>query len=164
MNLLQAIQTRRSVSKVADKPVDRNLIQQLLDYAAMAPNHKNTAPWRFRVFSADERFALATACATGDPDKTDFWREKVQRAPVIIGVASFAGRSKADIPVWEEHAATAAACQNMLLAAHALGLGAIWRSGKITEKAEVQNLFNGFDASKSDQVMAFIYIGWPLEN
>lgn len=161
MDTLTALKTRRSNGKVSDKAVDRNLVQQLLDYGAMAPNHKHTKPWRFRVFTSEDRFALASACAQSEPDKADFWREKVQRAPVIIGVASFAGRTKADIPAWEEHAATAAACQNILLAAHALGLGAIWRTGKPCNFPAVQNLFDGFNAEAGDQVLAFIYVGWP---
>ena len=85
----------------------------------------------------------------------------MQRAPVIIGVASFIGRVNSALPAWEEHAATAAACQNILLAAHALGLGAIWRTGKPCDFPHVQQLFDGFDATAGDQVMAFIYVGWP---
>jgi nitroreductase len=162
MNILTALATRRSVGTVSDKPVDRNVIQQLLTYAAMAPNHKHTAPWRFQVWADAARFDLAAALAQEEPARVEFWREKVQRAPVIIAVWCAVGRTKQDVPAWEEEAAVAAACQNLLLAAHGLGLGAIWRTGKPTENPAVQALLPDFDATRGDKILAFMYVGYTV--
>ena len=53
------------------------------------------------------------------------------RAPVIIAVG-IEPSDKNNVLVAEEYAAVNSAIQNMLLAAHSLGLGAVWRTGKIT--------------------------------
>jgi nitroreductase len=79
------------------------------------------------------------------------------RAPVVIAVG-------VDKPVetkvleLENYAATSAACQNILLAAHALGLGAIWRTGDWSRDAKVKEFF-GF--AEDQHIAGFIYVGYP---
>src|SRR5207244_3779397 len=102
-----------------------------------APNHRLTEPWRFVVFAGDARLELGEAMARvqaansdtlptpGDLERT---RAKPLRAPVVIAVAVEPSPGPRVVEM-EEVAAGAAAVQNMLLAAHALGLGAIWRTG-----------------------------------
>ncbi len=58
----------------------------------------------------------------------------------------------------EEIGAVNAAVQNMLLAAHGLGLGAIWRTGKPTYHPKMKQLFN---LREQDEVLGFIYLGYP---
>lgn len=156
MDILEAIQTRRSNGNVlADKPVPRELIEKVLKAGTWAPTHHRSEPWRFVTFSGEGRNKLAAALPEGK-------QNKVFRAPVVILVWCAAGRSaNKNPPVWEDHAATAACCQNMLLAAHELGLGAIWRSGKFVDLVSVHALCEGYDAAKGDRVMGFIYLGYP---
>jgi nitroreductase len=79
------------------------------------------------------------------------------RAPVIIAVG-------VDKPVepkvleLENISAASAACQNILLAAHALGLGAIWRTGDWARDARVKE-FLGF--AEDQHIAGFIYVGYP---
>ncbi|MFL5491334.1 MAG: nitroreductase family protein, partial [Gemmatimonadales bacterium] len=63
MDAIAAITSRTSVRRFLDRPVPRQLIQQLLDCAVRAPNHKLTEPWRFAVLSgaAKGRFAQIRA-------------------------------------------------------------------------------------------------------
>jgi hypothetical protein len=58
----------------------------------------------------------------------------------------------------ENVAAASAACQNILLAAHAQGLGAIWRTGEWARDPKVKE-FLGFEADQ--HLIGFIYVGWP---
>ena len=77
---------------------------------------------------------------------------------MIIAVAVEPTNSN-KVLVKEEYAAVNAAIQNMLLATHALGLGAIWRTGNVCYSSEVKQLFGLSDES---EMVGFIYIGYPI--
>ena len=62
------------------------------------------------------------------------------------------------VPVWEQVLAVGAAVQNIMVAAHALGLGAMWRTGDLANDPSVKAKL-GFAAK--DQVVGFIYLGTP---
>ena len=83
--------------------------------------------------------------------------EKAFRAPVIIAVACVVSQKPQVFPQ-EEKAAVYAAIQNMLLAAHALGLGAIWRTGAPAYHPKMKALFH---LGPEDEVAGFIYLGYP---
>jgi nitroreductase len=165
--VLDLIRSRRSIGKMTDDVPDRALIEQLLEAAIWAPNHHLTQPWRFFVLSGEGRSILGRASAEAavrgidDPVKAEAARagaeKKVLRAPWIIVVASepiHDGRT----PDLEEHFAVAAAAQNMLLQAEALGLAAIWRSGGPAFAPEVRDAFG---LSEHGQVVGFVYVGYP---
>src|SRR6266542_1853594 len=61
LDTLQAIRTRRAVKEYLDKPIPKEWIEELLDAAHWAPNHKLTHPWRFHVFSGEGRERLVGA-------------------------------------------------------------------------------------------------------
>jgi len=166
MDVTTAIRTRRSNGYVfPDKPVERSVVERLLQAACWAPNHKRTAPWRFSVFMAEGRKRLADAMVEGakaagkdDPQKM---YDKAFRAPTVIAVWTAVGRGlHKNPPAWEDHAAVAAACQNLLLEAHALGLAGYWRSGDVCDWPAVHKLL-GMDTNKGDAVIGFIYLGHP---
>jgi len=107
--------------------VPRDLIEKLLSAAVQAPNHYKVRPWRFVVLTGASREKLGEAMAqstkASKPDATEDDvqkdRAKPLRAPVVIAVAADKpGLTKAK--EIENVCATAAAVQNMLLAAHAL--------------------------------------------
>lgn len=163
MSLLEAIAARRSIAMVlVDKPVEHSLIEQIIEAGAWAPTHKRTEPWRFVVFQEAGRAMLEAAMVADGGDKLV---GKAHRAPVVIAVWAAVGRGVKNPPVWEDHAATAACVQNMLLAAHALGLAAIWRSGSVVDMPAVQALMHStddaFTAEKEDRIVGFVYVGYP---
>ena len=163
--VLSAIHTRRSVGRVSADPVARELIEELLDAAVAAPNHKETNPWRFVVLAGDARDAVgeahARAVARTREGLTPEGRAKeaalLGRAPVVIACCLVPG----DDPVRarEDRDAVAAAVQNLLLAAHARGLGAIWRTGTMCDEPEVREEL-GLGAR--DAVVGLVYVGHPL--
>jgi nitroreductase len=165
MDALEIIRTRHSIAKVKPDPLPRPLVEKLLDAAVQAPNHHHTQPWRFVVLTGQGRERLGEVMAqslrqqkTGLPDSAlDIERAKPLRAPLLIAV----GVEKSSDPrvfEIEELCATAAAVENLLLAAHALGLGAMWRTGPAVRDPPVKQ-FLGF---ASDQpLVGFIYVGYP---
>lgn len=170
MNILEVIRERRSIGKVKDEPIPREQIEKILEAATWAPSHFQTEPWRFFVLTGEGRRPLGEVLAEIAAEKMDdpsteanqarLEREKVKpfRAPVVIAVAASPQVDNPKVIESEELAATAAAIQNMLLAAHALGLGAIWRTGAAAYHPKIKELF-GLEAK--DHMLGFIYLGYP---
>lgn len=165
----QTIRSRRSAKRLLDSPVDRSVIERLLEAATWAPNHHLTEPWRFWVISGAGRERFGEAMAAGDlnthrdatPEQRETMRTsaigKAHRAPVIIAVAAVMAESNKN-PDLEEITATAAAIQNLLLQAEAEGLGAIWRTGRSAYEPEMAEFFG---LTERDRILGFLYIGHP---
>lgn len=169
MDVLEALRTRRSIGRVLEQEVPKELIEKLIEAATWAPNHFRTEPWRFFVLTGDgrkrlgESLAKITEKSMDDPTteenqlKLEKARKNPFRAPAIIVV----GIEPSDNPkviLKEEYAAVNAAIQNMLIAAHALGLGAIWRTGNLCYD---KDLCSTFGLSEKGEVLGFIYVGYP---
>jgi nitroreductase len=161
----EAIVTRRSVPKVKlDQAPDRAAILKLLEAAIRAPNHHLTQPWRFVVLTGDALDELGDAWAAGDERAgrdPNVGRQKAHRAPVVIAVIGKPNPKNPKVIEVEEHHAVGAALQNMLLAAHALGLGAMLRTGVITGYDEVRALLGLND---TEYIAGFVYVGHPLDD
>jgi len=164
MDVLQAIHTRQSIGRVKPDPVPKNLIEALLEAAVQAPNHYKVRPWRFIVMTGDARARLGEVMAASrrrkDPAAAEeslaHERAKPLRAPVLIAV----GVDKPSIPKAieiENVCAAAAAVENMLLAAHALGLAAMWRTGPAAYDADVK-AFLGL--APDQHLIGFVYAGY----
>ncbi len=165
MDVLQTIQTRRSIGRVKSDVVPRNLIEKLLVAAVQAPNHYKVRPWRFVVLTGNGRDRLGEVMAQSmktrfpqlEPDALNKERAKPLRSPVLIavGVDKPSGPTVLEI---ENICAAAAACENILLAAHALGLAVKWRTGDAARDPAVKR-FLGF--AEDQHVISFLYIGYP---
>lgn len=162
MDTLEAIKTRRTIGK-STGDVPRETIAELIEAATWAPNHKLTQPWRFTVVTGSARERLGEvwgneAAAGADPKVRDAIRageaKKPLRSPALIVVSV---RTDANpVTAEEDLIATAAATQNLLLAAHARGLSAAWKTGKIVHNLEVKR-FLGVDPA--DRIIAVVYLG-----
>jgi nitroreductase len=163
MDTLDAIFTRRSVSALKPGPLPREVIERLLSAAVQAPNHYRLRPWRFVVLegAARERLGdlLAGILLSDQPGlplaALEKERAKPLRAPVLIAVGVERTEDPRSVPL-ENICAVAAACQNLLLAAHALGLGAIWRTGAMVFDARVKT-FLGLDPEQP--LLGILYVG-----
>ncbi len=168
METLEAIATRRSIGKVKPERPPRESIERMLEAAAQAPNHHLTEPWRFFVLAGRARDELGSVMAEElrqrlDDPESDAGRiqvakeaEKPLRAPVLIVVATKKSDNPRIIPV-EDIEATAAAVENMLLAAHDLGLAAQWRTGDAAYDPSIKAFFG---LSPEDHLAGFIYVGY----
>ncbi|MEJ7840005.1 MAG: nitroreductase [Thermomicrobiales bacterium] len=165
--VLKAIRDRRSMGKVLETVPPRAVIEQILEAGTWAPNHHLSEPWRFFVLTGDGRLGLGAALADAvvegqEPGeerqrKWDHQSLRPLRAPGVIAIAVEPGPEDQCIEI-EEIASGAAAGQNMLLAAHALGLAAIWRSGRPTYSRQVREFLK---LSERGVVLGFIYLGYP---
>jgi nitroreductase len=165
MELFETIFSRQSIGDVRPDPVPRELVEKLLAAAVQAPNHYKVRPWCFIVISGAARNELGEVMAQSfgaqfpsvPPEALEKERAKALRAPLIIAV----GVDKPSLPKVlevENIAAVAAACQNLLLAATALGLGAKWRTGATVLDPRVKEWL-GLEADQ--HLLGMIYIGYP---
>jgi coenzyme F420-0:L-glutamate ligase/coenzyme F420-1:gamma-L-glutamate ligase len=182
-SLYQVIHQRRSIRRYADRPVERALIERLLEAATWAPSAHNRQPWRFAVIQdkdRQERLAEAmNAVLRGDlaadglpPEhiqaQASRRRDRLTRAPVLI-LLCMTMADMDDYPDPKRRQAEwtmatqslALAGQNLLLAAHAEGLGACWLCAPLFCPDVVRDNL-GLPAHWQPQ--AFISLGWPSES
>jgi len=140
VDLLTAIKERRSCRSFLDEPIEKNTLETILDAATWAPSPLNAQPWDFVVITNSEVksdiFSEAERSREQAIQKSGWgWLRKYSvdfllSAPVVIAVAGNPKKSGVDQFMKGgarayEHAC-AAAVQNMLLTAHAHGLGSVW--------------------------------------
>lgn len=165
MEVIQAIRERHMTHKVKPDALPRGTIEKLLDAAAQAPNHYKVRPWRFVVLTGEARNRLGEVFAASQrdrkpdlpPEAFDKTRALPLRAPVLVAVGVDKPSEEKVLEI-ENVCAVAAACQNLLLAAHAEGLGVQWRTGEWARDPKVKE-FLGFE--QDQHLIAFMYIGYP---
>ncbi len=151
MDVFEAIFNRRSIRQFRSTAVSEEQLESLLEAARWAPSAGNLQPWIFVVVTSEAARRELAAAAYGQ----DF----VARAPVVIGVAAappagsrYGERGRALYCLQD----TAAAVQNILLAAHALGLGTCW-VGAFDDEATARALGLG----PGERPVALIPVGEP---
>lgn len=164
--MLAYLLRRRSVPvrDLGDPGPSEDQIRTLLTAAARVPDHGRMFPWHFMVFSGAARAQvgeiLRRAWAAREPEaataKLDLEAGQFLRAPLIIGVISRPRPGKH--PEWEQILSAGAACQNLCLAANALGFGANWLSEWYAYDDAVHE---GLGLDARDRVAGFVYIGTP---
>jgi len=147
--------------------INRKIIEQLLENANWAPNHKHTEPWRFMVFSgkglrklAEFQSELYRKTSQAEYRFSEIAYEKLQKRPLLCShIIAIGMKRHADkLPEMEEIAATASAVQNMWLTATAYGLGCYWGTGGPTYIEEAKSFFG---LGPEDKLMGFFYLGVP---
>ncbi len=180
--LYRIIQERRSIRRFDGSAIPPETIQRVLEAATMAPSAHNRQPWRFVILTAlEDKRSLANVLgeelredrlADGDdPDQIerDVTQsiERITNAPVVV-IACLSMEAMDVYP--DERRKTAEyimavqgvsmAAQNLLLAAHAEGLGACWLCAPLFTKDEVRdelNLPEGWDPQ------GLIILGYPAD-
>lgn len=155
--------TRRSGSaKAMEGPgPNKKQLAQILQAGARVPDHGKLFPWRFIIFEGKGRERAGDIFADvmqaeGEREKqVEEERGRFLRAPVVIGVISSA-RELHKIPVWEQELSAGAVCQNILIAATALGFVANWLTEWYAFHPVVKEKL-GLKAG--ERVAGFIYIG-----
>ena len=142
MNTLDAIAARRSIRRFKDTPVSEDALQTILTAAVQAPSGSNSQPWRFVVVREDKRAdmvrvmreGLATRAASGEgmagAERTSGFMEQASVTVFVFnprGMHPASARSpqqvRRDVV---DIQSIGAAIQNMLLAAHDIGIGSLW--------------------------------------
>lgn len=170
MAVLDLIKARRSVPKLRPDPVPREVIEQMLDAAVWAPNHRLTEPWRFYVLAGEgkRRFAeirrRLRAASLPDPEAPEAVRaldrlyQDTLATPALIAVTTHLAED--DERREEDIAATFMAIQNMMLVATDLGVGTYLRTGSILRDPELRALLG---VEEDRRILAMVYVGYPAE-
>jgi len=151
METLEAIHTRRSIRKYSDQPVTEEDLRTLLSAAMAAPSAGNQQPWQF-VVVRDKK--LLAAIPNIHP-----YAGMAPKAPLGILVCGDT-RNEKYAGYWVLDCA--AAVQNLLLAAHALGLGAVW-TGVYPTQDRVEAFARLFKTPTGVHPHSFIPVGHPAE-
>jgi nitroreductase len=160
---------RRSVSanSLGEPGPSAAELELILRAASRVPDHKKLVPWRFLLFQGESREAfgkvLAKICAAEESDPGAFRLEneakRFLRAPIVIAVISQVVKNPA-APEWEQVLSAGAACQNLILAATALGYGVQW----VTEwYGYSDGVRKALALADNERVAGFIYIGTAKE-
>ena len=163
MDALDSLVTRQSAKTYGASAPSREHLAQVLQAAVRAPDHGRLRPWRFMLIEGEQRRKFGDLLAAsalrrvpglseGDLQRE---RDKALRAPLII-VTACRVVPGTKVPAIEQLMAAGAATQNILLALHALGYVAAWKTGEAAYDAEVKKAL-GFAAD--DHIVGFVYTG-----
>lgn len=142
-------------------------LDDLIRLGCRVPDHGKLSPWRFVIFQDEARVAFGDVLAkrfqetepSADETRVQFERERLTRAPVVIAVISCA-EPHIKVPEWEQVLSVGAVCQNLLIAASAMGFAAQW----ITEWYAYDPVIKAKMGLKEDEnVAGFIYLGQAVE-
>jgi len=162
---LTLLTRRRSTTAIAlaEPGPSPEQVDQLIGIASRVPDHGKLAPWRFIVFEGSARanfgqvlakiFAAANPNAT--PDQIDAEANRFIRAPLVIAVISHVVENH-KIPEWEQILSAGAACQNMLIAASAMGFGAQWLTEWYAYDPFVKDALG---LRSGERIAGFVYVG-----
>ncbi|MCW5834156.1 MAG: nitroreductase [Labilithrix sp.] len=159
---LDFVLSRRSATKLDAPGPSREQLEQVLLAAGAVPDHGLLRPFRFVIAEGDGRArfgdALAAAAAERRPEAPaallEKVREKAFRSPTVVVLIASPKAGK--IETWEQHATAACAGYAIVLAAHALGVGAVWKSVPFTKgKALTETL--GLD--ENEEMLGWIHLG-----
>ena len=164
MDAMTLLHERSSMGKLMGPPPAPDQLEAIYRAALRAPDHKELRPWRFIEFSGEGLNRLGELFAEAefreDPHAgdavLDAARKKPLRAPMIIAVIAKVTPDVPKVPKVEQVISAGCAAHAILLAAQALGLGAMWRSGKYAFDPAVHK---GLGLEEDDEIVAFLYIG-----
>jgi len=163
MDALEALHNRDSAPRLGGEIPHRSVLSKIFKAALRVPDHGQLKPWRFLEISGPGLEKLGDlfvrAQLEDQPEMTqaaiDKARMKPGRAPMIIVViATIQPHPK--VPEIEQMLSAGAAAQNMLLAAHALEVGAIWRTGSMAYHPTV---LSGIGLAENERLIGYLYLG-----
>lgn len=162
---IEALHGRVSVGELTEPAPTAEQRDIIFRAALRAPDHAQLRPWHFLLVEGQAReqvgriIADVEAQCYGEQSAAQQQKsaQRLMRAPlVLLIVARITAHPK--VPDFEQIMSTAAAVQNMLLAAHAIGVGAMWRSGLVTYEPLLAEKL-GLD--ESERLLGFLYLGTP---
>ena len=163
MDALDALNTRQTAKTYGDTAPTKEHLEQVLKSAVRAPDHGRLRPWRFMLIEGEQRHKFGEllaasalrrvpALSEGDLQRE---RDKALRAPLII-VTACRVVPGTKVPAVEQLLAVGAATQNILLALHALGYVAAWKTGEAAYDPELKKALG---LAADDHIVGFVYTG-----
>jgi len=164
MDAYEALVTRISPKELCEPAPDEAALRKIVAAGLRAPDHGRLRPWRFISIRGGARHRLgevfAAALARREPGagaELERERQKPLRAPLVLVVAAHIAHSP-KIPPVEQLLSAGAAAQNIMIACHALGFGAMWKTGA---PAYDRGVKEALGLAAADEIAGFLYIGTP---
>jgi len=165
--LLDFLHARRSASTLGPPEPSHEQLKQILAAAGTVPDHGQLRPFRFVVVSQSGRDTFGQALADTalehkphlTPQALDAVRAKTQRSPTLIVL--IASPKPGKIELWEQVAAAACSGFALVLAAHALGVGAVWKNVPFTRGQALSSLLG---LGPEEQMLGWIHLGTSLKD
>ena len=163
MDAIQAITQRVSAPQLTGPGPTSQQIETLFQAALRAPDHAWLRPWRYLTVQGDAQHELGElflkAALAKDPELSAEKQAKTlnmpKRAPLLV-VAIADKKEHPKVPALEQQLAVGAGVQNLITAAYAMGLGAIWRTGDMAYSDIVKQ---GLGLKENEDIIGFVYIG-----
>lgn len=164
--VLATLLDRRSTSALVEPAPTPAQVDTLLRAATTAPDHGRIRPWRFVVVTGEARERFADALEDGgrarDPELPEGMREKLRSkafvAPTLIAVIAAPRPHK--VERWEQVASAACTGYAIVLAATALGLGAMWKSVPFTSGPLLAEMLA---MGEGDELLGWVLVGTPAD-
>lgn len=163
------MKNRRTIypEQFSDRKVHKEQIELLLNNAQWAPNHGNTQPWRFKVFTEKglqklsdflgETYLKLTPKELQDDMKLAKMITRPLKSSVVIAICMERQKEEKILEI-EEIEAVACAIQNLHLSCTAYGLGGFWATPKLIYTSEMNSFLN---LGIKDKCLGLFYIGYP---
>lgn len=166
MDVITAIRTRRTIHKYTQKRVSRTVIDQCIEAAHQAPNHKLTWPWGFIVIGPKTRerlYQMALGMRQKAPGMSPQVEQRLREKLMNPGGMVIVTQTLCDdeFREREDYAATSCAIQNFMLAAQSFGYGTKWSTGALTRLPETYEIFD-VNTTK-DKIVGLIWMGEPAQ-
>lgn len=165
MEALDALLNRVSVPRLTEPAPNAAQREALFQAALRAPDHGQLRPWRFLTIEGQGREKLGELFAEAVQHKgaasqaaLDKARAMPLRAPLLIVVVARL-QDHFKVPKSEQRLAAGCAAHAILIAAHAQGIGAVWRTGDMAFDAHVHK---GLGLAENEELIGYLYIGTPL--
>ena len=165
MNALDVLHNRVSIPLLEAPAPSGEVLANIQRAALRAADHRLLRPWRFLIIEGeglDRLGQLFVAAKTQDEgelsaEAQEKWASKPRRAPmIVVAIANCQATDK--VPQVEQVISAGNAVQNMLNAAFAQGVGAMWRTGGFAYHPAVKE---GLGLAEQEQIVGFLYLGTP---
>lgn len=166
MDVIELLESRRSIREFTSREVKLDEIDTLLAAAVTAPNHRLTQPWRFYLLGPGARRGLGLALGARkarrveDPEAAESVRQRTgaehEAVPCIIAVA-IVEHENPEIRE-EDYAAGMMAIQNLCLAAVSIGLGTHIKTGAVMQDPAARAAIG---VAEGERVIALVNVGEP---
>lgn len=164
--VLAALLDRRSTAALVEPGPTPGQVDTLLRAATTAPDHGRIRPWRFVVVSGEARERFADALEDGglarDPELPESKRAKLRSkafvAPTLVAVVAAPREHK--VERWEQVVSAACTGYALVLAAHALGLGAMWKSVPFRTGPLLREVLA---MGEDDELLGWVLVGTPAD-
>lgn len=165
MEALDLLLNRVSVTRLSEPAPTAAQLDILFRAALRAPDHGQLRPWRFLTIEGESRERLgelmAQSLVVRQPDATEEAVQKARNMPLrapLLTVVIVRVVTHPKVPDSEQMLAAGCSAHGLLLAAHALGLGAVWRTGEFSYD---RHLAKALGLAENEHLLGFIYLGTP---